>query len=70
VLKQKGFGSGDGIVYVNALDPEGAGETVARALRSGARISDRVIAYVEHERRVDDWAERNIEAILGCRKQI
>lgn len=70
VLRQKGFGSGDGIVYINTLDPKGAGEIIAQAVRSGSCISDRVIAYVEHERRVDDWADQNIQAILGCRKQI
>lgn len=69
VLRQKGFGSGDGVVFINALDPKGAGEVVAQAVRSGSRISDRVIAYVEQERRVDDWADQNIQAILGCRKQ-
>jgi hypothetical protein len=28
-----------------------------------------VIRYVEKERRVDDWAEQNIEAILQSRKE-
>jgi trehalose 6-phosphate synthase len=69
VLKQKGFGEEDGIVYVNPLRPKEAGQRVAEALKRDSRISDRLIQYVETERRVDDWAERNIEAIVNSRKK-
>ena len=68
VLKQKGFGEEDGIIYVNPMKPKDSGEKVAQALLDGVHISDRLVAYVENERRVDDWAEKNIDAILHCRK--
>jgi trehalose 6-phosphate synthase/phosphatase len=68
VLKERGFGEGDGIVYVNPMEPENAGEKTAEALNNGMRISERLIEYVEKERRVDRWAEDNIQAILNCRK--
>jgi trehalose-6-phosphate synthase len=70
VLRQKGFGEEDGIVYVDPLKPKSAGDKSARALLNQRHISDRVIAYVEKERRVDDWAEKNIQAILECRKTV
>jgi hypothetical protein len=37
-------------------------------MEEGRRLSDALINYVETERRVDDWAEKNIEAILNSRK--
>lgn len=68
VLKQRGFGEEDGIVYVNPLRPKEAGNRVANSWKKNHRISDRVMKYVEKERRVDDWADRNIEAIMNSRK--
>ncbi|MGD9031733.1 MAG: trehalose-6-phosphate synthase [Desulfobacteraceae bacterium] len=68
VLKKKGFGEEDGIIYINPMKPKGAGEKAADALMKGKHLSERVISYVETERRVDEWAEKNIEAILNCRK--
>jgi trehalose 6-phosphate synthase len=68
VLTQKGFGEEDGIVYANPFKPKIAGEKTAQALVNGRHISDRIISYVENERRIDDWAEKNIHAILNCRK--
>lgn len=68
VLKQKGFGEEDGIVYINPLRPKEAGGRVADALKRGRRISERLVTYVEKQRRVDDWAEQNIDAIMNSRK--
>lgn len=68
VLKQKGFGEEDGIVYINPMKLKDAGEKTVKALLAGRHISDKVITYVEKERRVDEWAEKNINAILNCRK--
>jgi trehalose-6-phosphate synthase len=68
VLKAKAFGEADGVVYVNPMRPkDGAAKTV-EAMKKGVRLSDRLIEYVETEHRVKDWAERNIEAIIGSRK--
>jgi trehalose-6-phosphate synthase len=67
VLKEKGFGEEDGIVYINPMKPKEAGERVVQALKKN-RLSEKVIHYVERERKVDDWARKNIEAILSCRK--
>jgi len=69
VLREKGFGEDDGIVYINPMNPEDAGNLVCEALLGPGSLSDRVIRYVEEERRVDDWAEKNIQAILECRKK-
>jgi trehalose-6-phosphate synthase len=69
-LKQKGFGEEDGIVYINPMKPKDAGEKALQALLTGKHISDKVITYIEKERRVDDWAEKNIHAILNCRKAV
>jgi trehalose 6-phosphate synthase len=69
VLKKKRFGEEDGIVYINPLRAKDAGRRVAEALSKDRHISERVIRYVEEERRVDDWAGQNVEAILQCRKQ-
>ena len=68
VLKQQGFGVEDGIVYVNPMTAKAAGEDVVQALTQKKRLSERVIHYVETQRRVDEWADRNIEAIINCRK--
>ena len=68
VLKQKGFGEEDGIVYINPMSAKAAGEDVVQALTQKRHLSERVINYVETERRVEDWAERNIEAIVNCRR--
>jgi hypothetical protein len=51
-----------------SLKEEGAGARIAESLRRGVGISDRLIDYIEQEFRVDDWAQKNIEAIVGCRK--
>ena len=68
VLKQQGFGEEDGIVYVNPMSAKGAGEDVTQALTQEKHLSERVIHYVETQRRVDEWADRNIEAIINCKK--
>jgi len=68
VLKERGFGEKDGIIYINAIKAKDAGEKTAEALRKGRHLSESVINYVEEERRVDDWAGKNIDAILSCRK--
>ncbi len=67
-LRTKGFGEEDGIVFVNPMEPKEAGIKIADALERGCRLSERLIACVESERRVDDWAEKNIESILNARK--
>jgi trehalose 6-phosphate synthase len=68
VLKEKGFGQEDGIVYVNPMRAKEAGVKTVDALMRQVRLSEKVINYVEQERRVDDWAEKNVDAILNCRK--
>jgi trehalose-6-phosphate synthase len=68
VLKQKGFGAEDGIVYINPMSAKSAAEKIVQALRKESHLSERVISYVETERRVDDWAEKNMEAIVNSRK--
>jgi trehalose-6-phosphate synthase len=68
VLKAKGFGEADGVVYVNPMRPKDASNKTVEALKKRVRLSDRLIGYVEKERRVDDWADRNIEAIMNSRK--
>jgi len=70
VLKQKGFGEEDGIIYINPMSAVIAGEKIVQALMKERRLSERVINYVETERRVDDWADKNIESILNCRKAV
>jgi len=67
-LKEKGFGEGDGIVYVNPMRAKDAGQKTADALRKGRHLSERLVAYVQTERRVDNWAAKNIDAILNSRK--
>lgn len=67
ILKQKGFGEEDGVVYVDPMKAKNAAEKILGALRVGRRLSDRLIQYVEREHRVEEWAERNIEAILNSR---
>ena len=68
VLKAKGFGEKDGVVYVNPMRPRDAGMKILDGLKKGSRVSEKLITYVERERRVDDWAQQNIEAILNSRK--
>jgi trehalose 6-phosphate synthase len=70
VLKQKGFGEEDGIIYINPMRAKDAGEKIVQALMKEIHLSERVINYVETQRRVDDWAQDNIEAILNCRKAV
>ncbi|MEJ2236630.1 MAG: trehalose-6-phosphate synthase [Syntrophobacterales bacterium] len=70
VLKEKGFGEEDGIIYINPMRAKDAGQRIVQALMAQRHLSERVVNYVETERRVDDWAERNIEAILNCRKAV
>jgi len=69
VLKQKGFGEEHGVIYVNLMKPKDAGERIAGALKRNIHISESIINYVEQERRVTDWADRNLEAILNARKK-
>jgi trehalose-6-phosphate synthase len=68
VLKAKGFGEKDGVIYVNPMRPKDAGMKTIDAVERGVRLSDRLIRYVEEERRVDDWAKENIDAIVESRK--
>jgi trehalose-6-phosphate synthase len=70
VLRAKGFGEKDGVVYVNPMRPREAGMKTLEALRKSLRVSEKLIAYVEKERRVNDWAEQNIEAILNSTKSM
>jgi trehalose-6-phosphate synthase len=69
VLKERGFGEADGVLYINPMRPKASGERIAEGLRKGLHLSGEVIDYVEKERRVEDWAEKNIDAILNCRKK-
>jgi len=55
-------------VYVNPMNAKGAAEDVVQALMRERHLSERLINYVETERRVEDWADTNIEAILNCRR--
>jgi len=68
VLKSRGFAEEDGIIYVNPLRPKDAAEKLVEAIVQGRYLSEKVIRYTEKERRVDDWAEKNMKAILECRK--
>jgi trehalose-6-phosphate synthase len=70
VLREKGFGEKDGVVYANPMRPKDAGAKMLEAIKKGVRVSENLIRYVEKERRVDDWAEQNIEAILNSRKSV
>jgi trehalose-6-phosphate synthase len=70
VLKEKGFGEEDGIIYINPMRAKDAGEKIVAAVMKGRHLSERVINYVERERRVDDWAQKNIAATLNCRKTV
>jgi len=69
LLKRKGFGEKDGVLYINFNKEREAGARTARALNGGARISQELVRFVERECRVDAWAEKNIEAIVQCRKE-
>ncbi|MBN2419994.1 MAG: trehalose-6-phosphate synthase [Deltaproteobacteria bacterium] len=68
VLRQKGFGKRDGVIYINALKAQDSAEKVLNAMEEGICISDRIIEYIENERRIENWANKNIETILNCRK--
>jgi trehalose 6-phosphate synthase len=70
VLREKGFGEEDGIVYLNPMRAKDAGEEIVQALLHKRHLSERVINYVETERRVDDWAQKNIEATLNSRRAV
>ncbi len=70
VLREKGFGEEDGVVYVNPMKPRDGGEKTAEALQKGRHVSDKLINYVKTQRRVEDWADANIDAILNCRKAV
>ena len=69
VLQSAGFKEEDGVVYVDPLKEESAGARIVESLRRGVSISDRLIEYVEQEFRVDAWAQKNIDAIVSCRKR-
>jgi trehalose-6-phosphate synthase len=69
VLKHKGFSEEDGIVFVNPMRKKEAGYKAAEALIKGRHLSEKVIGYVERERRIDDWAEKNMDSILNCPHQ-
>ena len=68
VLRQRGFDTKDGVVYVNALKPGDSAEKIFSAIINRIHLSDRIIGYVENERRIDSWADKNIETIMNCRK--
>ncbi len=70
VLREKGFGEEDGIIYIDPMKVKEAGERTVHALRNQSHLSDKVINYVERERRVGDWAEENMYAILNCRRVV
>lgn len=69
VLRSAGFGLQDGVVFVNPVEPEDAGEKIVSALIMGHSISDRLLEYLEREFRVEAWAEKNMEAIVNCRRE-
>ena len=68
VLKERGFKEEDGVVYVNALKVKTAAQKALAVLKKDIGISDALIGYVERERRVDDWARQNIDAIVHSRR--
>jgi trehalose-6-phosphate synthase len=68
VLREKGFGEKDGVIYANPMKAKDAGEKIVEAIGRERHISAELIDHIERERRVDDWAQDNIEAILNCRK--
>ena len=70
VLKEKGFNENDGVIFVDPVKPKATADKIVKALEEGNRLSEAIIHYVEKERRVDDWAEKNIEAILQSRKTV
>ena len=60
----------DGIVFINPMKIKDAGEKIVHSLLMGRHISDDVTQYVEKEHRVNEWAEKNIDAISNSRKKI
>jgi trehalose-6-phosphate synthase len=69
VLRGSGFKEEDGVVYVDPSKEEHAGERIVELLLRGASLSGRLIDHVEREFRVDEWARKNIEAIVSSRKR-
>ena len=67
VLRERGFGQNDGVIFVDPVKPKSAADKIVRALEEDSHLSEEIISYVEEERRVDDWAEKNIDAILQSR---
>ena len=51
-----------------SMKAKDAGERIVEAIERERHLSAELIDYVERERRVEDWAQDNIEAILHCRK--
>jgi len=70
ILKSLGFGEDDGVIHINAVRTKDAGTKTAEALVHGCRISDRLLRYVEEECRVEEWAQKNIEAIVNSKKSL
>ena len=68
MLKRGRFEENDGVIYINPLKAKAAGIKTAEALLSGAHISDRLIDHVEKQCRVDEWAQKNIDAIVNAKK--
>lgn len=68
VLKSAGFAQEDGIIYTDPLLEEDAAHKILAALKQKCRISDKVLSYIESECRVGDWAQKNIDAIINCKK--
>ena len=57
-------------MHVNALKAKTAAQKALAALKKDLGISDTLIGYVERERRVGDWARRNIDAIVHSRRSV
>jgi trehalose-6-phosphate synthase len=70
VLKVAGFSEEDGIVYINPMRPKVAGEIIVSALVRGLGISDNLINYIQKEHRIDEWAKKNMDAIMNSRKSL
>jgi trehalose-6-phosphate synthase len=66
-LSSHGFGIKDGVVHVPIENPARAGEMIAHAISKEYGISDRLVNHIETYSRVEDWADRNLEAIRGCK---
>ncbi|UCG12174.1 MAG: hypothetical protein JSU72_16980 [Deltaproteobacteria bacterium] len=55
---------------MDPVKPRASANTIVRALDQGKRLSVAIIRYVEKERRVDDWADKNIDGVLQSRKTV